>query len=260
MERTQYDWQHQYLVTPPEYPISANENHSTYDQFIQLRDTLIFSGKFYNNKAGKRLIVWDKWDGTTTNTIEIEEVQYFRQSFEPWFESDTTKISTLSLGQYITKWTTWTATYPEMTCTINKDGHYRLTHKEQMLNLDSNISKVYCYVNHHHQVVDGQGNITWQEIPRAVFDWEWSFSKTFTGSVSTDEGSGTSSTTVSFKLWEIIQKMTAFGYIEVDIKKWDWLELIMEDQNGNRINSSTYTQQLSNWRCIEYLWTPYTDI
>ena len=51
MERTQYDGQHDYLVTPTEYPVGANENHSTYDQFIQLRDTLIFSGKYYNDKA-----------------------------------------------------------------------------------------------------------------------------------------------------------------------------------------------------------------
>jgi len=260
MERTQYDWQHQYLVTPQEYPISANENHSTYDQFIQLRDTLIFTWKFYNNKAGKRLIVWDKWDGTTTNTIEIEENQYFRQSIEPWFESDSTKITTLSLGKYITKGSVWTPVYPELTCTINKDWHYRMTHKEEIYNLTGQISKVYCYVNHHHQVKDAQWNITWQEIPRAVFDWEWSFSKTFTGSVTTDEGSGTASTTVSFNLWDIIQKMTAFGYIEADINKWDWLELVMEDQNWTRLNSTTYLQQFSNWWCIEYLWTPYTDI
>lgn len=256
MERTQFDWKHQYLATPTEYPISANENHSTYDQFIQLRDTLIFSGKYYNDKAGKRLIVWDKGDGTTTNTIEIEEIEYFRQSIEPWFETDSTKIGTVSLGKYVTKWTTGQPMYPELTCTINKDWHYRITHKEEIYNLTAQTSKVYCYVNHHHQVKDAQWNITWQEIPRAVFDWEWS--GTLTWNTTWTDPNGNCS--VTFTLWQLIQKMTAFGYIEVDLPKWDWLELVMEDQNGTRFNSTTYLQQFSNWWCVEYLWNPYTDI
>ena len=256
MERTQYDWQHQYLTTPPEYPISANENHSTYDQFIQLRDTLIFTWKYYNDKAGKRLIVWDKWDWTTTNTIEIEENQYFRQTIEPWFESDTSKITTLSLGKYITKGTTWQPMYPELTCTINKDWHYRITHKEEIIGLTNQISKVYCYVNHHHQVKDAQWNITWQEIPRAVFDWEWSGTLTWQTTGTDPNGS----CSVTFTLGQLFQKMTAFGYIEADINKWDWLELVMEDQNGTRLDSTTHLQNFSNWWCVEYLWTPYTDI
>lgn len=256
MERTQYDWKHQYIATPTEYPISANENHSTYDQFIQLRDTLIFSGKYYNDKAGKRLIVWDKWDWTTTNTIEIEELQYFKQSFEPWYESDSTNITTYSYGKYITKWTTASATIPELTCTINKDWHYWIEWKIQLYQMTSDISKVYWYVKHHHQTTNEQGQTTWVEIPRAVFDYEWSFSKSF--SVSTSGGSG--STTVSFNIWDIFQKITPMWYIDVDMKKWDWLEFMIEDQNWNRIDSTTYMQPISNRWSVAYLWTPYEDI
>jgi hypothetical protein len=43
MHWIQEDGQHDYLATPQEYPFSNNEPHSTYDQFIQLRDTLIFT-------------------------------------------------------------------------------------------------------------------------------------------------------------------------------------------------------------------------
>lgn len=43
MKRTQNNKQFKYNLAPTEYPIEMNEKHSTYDQFIQLRDTLHFS-------------------------------------------------------------------------------------------------------------------------------------------------------------------------------------------------------------------------
>lgn len=48
-----------YNLTPlaQEIPIKNEELHSTYDQFIQLRDTLIFSSKQYAEHPGKKLIV-----------------------------------------------------------------------------------------------------------------------------------------------------------------------------------------------------------
>ena len=57
MDRLQEDWQHQYRATPLEYPISNNEAHSTYDQFIQLRDTLIMSNKYLINEKENN-IAW----------------------------------------------------------------------------------------------------------------------------------------------------------------------------------------------------------
>lgn len=261
MERTQYDWQHQYLVTPQEFNISANEAHSTYDQFIQLRDTLIHSWKYYNDKAGKRLIVWDKWDWTTTNTIEIEEYQYFKQSFEPWYESDSEKIKTQNLGKYVTQWAEWqTPTIPDLTCTINKDWHYWIQWKVELYQLTNQISKIYGYVNHHHQKINEQWQTEWQEIPRAVFDYEWSFTKEFTWSTTWTDPNGSCKVTVSFNIWDVFQKITPMWYIDADMVKWDWLEFVIEDQNWNRIDSTTYMQPNSNWWSVTYMWTPYEKI
>lgn len=260
MERTQYDWQHKYLVTPQEYPISDNNRPATYDQFIQLRDTLIFSGKYYNDKAWKRLIVWDKWDWTTTNTIEIEELQYFKQVFEPWYESDSTQIKTSSYGNYILPWAAWqTPTIPDMTCTINKDGHYWIQWKIELYQLNNTISKVYGYIKHHHQQLNQQWQITRVEIPRAVFDYECNFSKAYTWYTSWTQPNGSCSVTVSFVLWEIFQKLTPMWYIDVDMVKWDWLEFVIEDQNWNRIDSTAFMQPNSNRWTVTYMWTPYDN-
>lgn len=46
-----------YDLLPKGYEITENDVVSTYNQFIQLRDTFIFSKKKYPGKAGKRLIV-----------------------------------------------------------------------------------------------------------------------------------------------------------------------------------------------------------
>ena len=73
MERLLEDWQHDYRATPWEYPISNNNSPATYDQFITLRDTLIFSNKYYADKAWRSLIIWTKLDWTPTDTIEIRE-------------------------------------------------------------------------------------------------------------------------------------------------------------------------------------------
>jgi len=102
MKRTQDNSNFKYKVDPTEYPIQDNTVYSTYDQFIQLRDTLHFSGKQYSNHPGKKLIVGYKADGSTTQTVEVQEREYFRQAFEPGYENDNEKITTQILGDYIT--------------------------------------------------------------------------------------------------------------------------------------------------------------
>lgn len=62
MKRTQDNSQFKYRVDPNQYPIEDNTIHSTYDQFIQLRDTLVYSSKQYSNHPGKKLIVGYKAD------------------------------------------------------------------------------------------------------------------------------------------------------------------------------------------------------
>ena len=241
MERTQYDWQHDYLVTPWEYPIRANDANSTYDQFIQLRDTLIFSGKYYNDKASKKLCIWDNGDWTTTNTVEVRLPNYYRQDFNPWWQS--AENAPLVLGKYIMQIpadlisTMWT-----LSCLINKDGRYKIMHKEEVL-LSSSTDKVYCYVDVYRKDANDQYKIAikWWI---AVFDWEWAG--------------------WDYRLGQLFAKMTAQWSIETDLKKGDILVLRMKDQT---YNSSTWEpqgndlniQNNSNYWSIEYLDLPYNN-
>ena len=115
--------------------------------------------------------------------------------------------------EYVSTWQ-----HPWISCEINKKGRYRIQHKEQFNNLSSSITRVHSYVTQH--------KADWTEQSRAVFDWEWNTP------------------------WEII-RITAFGYVECDLDKWDWLELKIEDQNGDDIMSETVNK--SNWLMVEYI-------
>lgn len=254
MERTQYDWKHQYLATPQEYPISANENHSTYDQFIQLRDTLIFTWKYYNDKASRKLCVGDKGDGSTTNTIEVWLPNYFRQWIQPdwaswWF---TTGI----LGNYITEVPadikTQDQRFGELSCMIQKDGHYRIMHKEEIL-LNANTNKVFCYVDVYRKNAQQQYEIQYKWWV-AVYDREGNTSLTTSG---TDPNG-----TVAITLGKLFKKMTAIAEQERDLKKGDILVLRFQDWTYNTTTweplwNPLTIQQDSNYWSIEYLDLPY---
>lgn len=267
MERTQYDWQHDYLATPWEYPISNNEAHSTYDQFIQLRDTLIFSGKYYNDKPWAKLIVWEQCE-----TIEVQYKNRAKMSFQPdyrtnperqvnpWDNSSPTAAMTLQEEWGYVTWL-WDPHLSQedqdiaqlfwndamMAFKINKDWHYVMFHKEEIL-LQPDSKKVYCFLDWYKYTWDPTNPYPQTWTPIAVFDWEWQFSKTF--SVSTSQWSG--SCTVSFKLWDIMQKMTAFGYNERNLNKKDVLVLKCidneKDQNPNELVYQTH----SNFVQINY--------
>lgn len=207
MDRLQEDWQHQYRATPLEYPISTNEAHSTYDQFIQLRDTLIMSNKYYADNAWRSLIIGVKTDWTPTDTIEIWKPNIFSQLFEP----DGTITPTEQWTYIASGW--HTSTNP-LSCEIVKTWRYIIQHKEQFINLDdTSITRILAYINQHH----------WnQEIPRAVFDREWNEAGFFS-------------------------KMTSFGYVECDLEKWDWLEFIYVDQNWVKIPDANIQQYSNWW-------------
>lgn len=268
MERTQYDWQHDYIATPQEFNISANEAHSTYDQFIQLRDTLIFSGKYYNDKRWAKLIV-----GDTCETIEVQYKNWMKMSFEPdyrtnperqvnpWENYSSTAAMTLQeeWGYVTWLWNPTLSTEDQaiaqrfwndaiMAFKINKDWHYLMFHKEEIL-LQPTNKKVYCFLEYFKYNKDTpQTPYPQSWIPIAVFDWEWEVSKTF--SVSTSEWSG--SCTVSFKLWELIQKMTAFGYNERNLNKNDVLVLRCIDNERDANPQELVYQTYSNFVQINY--------
>jgi hypothetical protein len=60
--------------------------------------------------------------------------------------------------------------------------------------------------------------------------------------------SGTINTNVSFTLWQIVQKMTSFGFNERDCKKGDQLILHCVDQDDNDLE----LQEFSNFWSIQY--------
>lgn len=255
-----------YDLLPKGYEITENDVVSTYNQFIQLRDTFIFSKKKYPGKAGKRLIVWDKWDWTDTGTIEVRENNYFRQNFQPtWISGDVeTKVLPEPSGGYITSVPdSLKAQYPtfgNLCCMIQKDWHYRIVHKEEVLPL-ATTKKVYCYVDIYRKNAQDTYEILYKWWV-AVFDWQWEVSKTFSGTCTTDEGSGTATITATFTLGELFQKVTAFGYQERDLKKWDVLVLRMKDARHDLntwepLGNDLIIQNDSNYRSIDYLDLPY---
>lgn len=197
MERLQEEWQHEYLATPIEYPISDNIRPATYDQFITLRDTLIYSDKYYAESAGRSLIIWTKLDGTATGTIEIREPNMFYQTFEPWGTTD----DSWNVWNYVK---TKTGGTNAKSCEIVKTWRYRIQHKEQFNSISSTTTRIHSYIVQH--------KTDWTTQDRAVFDWEWNTQ------------------------WEI-KRLTSFGYVECNLEKWDWLELKVENQSWTSIIS-----------------------
>ena len=59
MKRKQQSW-FNYIVTPPDYPSIDSSDNLMYDTFIKLRDTIVYSSKYYAENAGRSLIIWIK--------------------------------------------------------------------------------------------------------------------------------------------------------------------------------------------------------
>lgn len=230
MQRIQYDWNHDYLATPWEYPIDNNELHSTYDQFIQLRDTLIFSGKYYNDKAGAKLVVW-----ASKETIEVMYRNWYVLRYQTPSDMN---VEIYSAWPYVTRDQNQLSRFWPLHCVIQKDWRYRIAHKEEIL-LQSWQDKVYCYVDTYRK--DSQWNyqllFQWWS---AVFDWEWAW--------------------WDCTLADLFKKMTAFGYMDRDLKAWDVLVLRMKDEEADaqwepQWNDLTL-QPVSNWWSVEYIDLP----
>lgn len=156
MERKLEDWELWYKATLEDYPIADNVRPATYDQFITLRDTLVYTNKYYGSSAWRSLIIGTKLDWTPTNTIEIREPNMYYQTFEPWWSTDDSK----SVWTYTKAHGGWL-----IACDIVKTWRYRIQHKEQFNSLSS-VTRVRSYVVQH------KWDLTTQN--RAMFDWEWS--------------------------------------------------------------------------------------
>lgn len=286
MERTQFDWKHQYLATPTEYPISANENHSTYDQFIQLRDTLIFSGKYYNGKKGSKLVI-----GESEETVEVLWKNWFKLSFEPNIAPETTTIN-YHAGPYVeytpTEWdfSQWkflqahgydyakrVQNFWLISCRILEDWNYRIEYKVQVWSNATPIpawtTKIYAFVIRYKYNPASQyapwnvsmapakdvdpDNQTWDRFHIAVWDLQqkaWGASKTFSGKTTWTDPNGNCSVTVTFTLADLYTKVTAIWFNEADLNKNDVLAFHVVDQNLNSLDP--YIQANSNFFSVKY--------
>lgn len=136
---------------------------------------------------------------------------------------------------------------------INKDGHYLMFHKEEIL-LEATTNKVYCFLEYYKYNKDTPDNPYPQSwTPIAVFDWEWrNVAKTFNWKTTWTDPNWNCSVEVQFSLWELISKMTAFGYNERNLNKNDVLVLRCidneRDANPNELKYQTY----SNFVQINY--------
>lgn len=283
MERTQFDWKHQYLATPNEYPISANENHSTYDQFIQLRDTLIFSGKYYNWKKWSKLII-----GESEETVEVLWKNWFKLSFEPNIAPETTSIN-YHAWPYVeytpTEWdfSQWqflqlhsydyakrVQNFWLISCRILQDWNYRIEYKVQVWSNTTPIpawtTKIYAFVIRYKYLNDtlvprsiGAKDVdpdtqTWERFHIAVWDLQqkaWGASKTFSGNTSWTQPNWSCSVTVTLTLADLYTKITAIWFNEADLNKNDVLSFHVVDQDFNSLDP--YIQANSNFFSVKYL-------
>lgn len=230
----------QYDLEPIEYNFEDLEKHSTYDQFMSLRDTFVFSGKKYKGKAWSKLIVWEKEE-----TVEI----VYRNMFVARFDDTTATTSLVSVWPYVEQNRELISIYGPLCCEIKKDGRYIIAHKEQV-NVQSWQSKVYTYVDTYR---NGQLLNKWWTT---VFDRQ----AQWTLSWSTSEGGRCS---ISFKLGDIFQKITAFAYQERNLKAWDILVLRMKDAepdaDWNPQWNDLTLQGDSNWWSVEYKEIPLSN-
>ena len=260
---------HNYDLIPTEYPITNNNAPMNIDQFIQLRDTLVYSWKKYPGKGWAKLII-----GEQEETVEIMYKNRAKMSFQPdyrtnperqenpWDEPSATASMTL---QEEWGYVTWLGSYnlsaedqaianlslfqndAMMAFKINKDGHYVMFHKEEIL-LTATTTKVYCFLDYYKYGANDISPYPTTGTPIAVFDWQGEVSKSF--SVTTSGWSG--SCTVSFTLGELIQKMTAFGYNERNLYKNDVLVLrCIDNEKTSNPNELVY-QRDSNFVQINY--------
>lgn len=235
---------HDYDLIQKDYPQGINNNPtSVYDQFIGLRDTLIDSDKKYPWKRGATLIIWNR-----ERSIEIKYKNRCKVSFDGDTANPTNLYADLE-WPYIEMDTT----YGQLGIIIKEDGRYRITHKMQIFP-NPNTERVLAYCDYYPINDDGTYPLGWQLI--AVYDIKGKFSKTFTGSISgTCHGewggsvSGSCSVNVNFKLWDIIQTITAFWYNERDMRRWDKMCFKAVDENDQPLA----LQGNSNFFSVEYL-------
>lgn len=243
---------HNYDLVNTEYPIWENIPTSDYNQFIQLRDTLVYSGKKYNGKAGCKLCIGEKEE-----TVEVQWNNMYRQLFDtialptenifvwPYVEFDSEIMGN--------------ANFWNLGWVIQKDWWYRLLYKIEVVPT-AQTNKVYTYFDIYRKK---ENPTEWDTFPyvltepgwTAVFDRECN--TTLSGTTSGTDPNGTC--TVPFTLWELFKKLTAFWYIEKNLNKGDVVVLRAKDAerwtNPLPAWNDLAFQAGSNYLSIEYIGT-----
>ena len=235
MQRNKILDRYRFNVTPNDGITPESEwLHSTYDQFIQLRDTLLFSWKQYSGKAGCTLVVWEKEE-----TIEVQWKNRFHLWFEPGFDNFQPYQEGLTLnreGPYVTwladssKDAWYFARFGVLAVRINEAWHYQLNHREQVIPRND-TTEVNGYIYQYIKKPDGTyynnpGDEQYR-IKRAVFQ------RAIDPTVTTT--------------------LTCQGYLELNLNKDDILVLQCEDQNGVTFLNNSDIQENSNYMQVKYL-------
>lgn len=232
---------HNYDLLPKEYPITDNRTTNTYDQFIMLRDTLVYSKKYYEWKAWATLIV-----GQLENTVEVKRQNMWKQKMNSWWRwGDKTQLDRQLQGPYVEQLPVeMVSEFGTLSIRVLEDWYYRIMHKEEVINIPDGAKKVYCYVEHYEQ--DQNGNyprdpdteelLPWNPI--AVFDRE-------------------SKSGADYMIGDLFEKMTSFGIIERNLKRWDILALRMVylDENDEYQDVTLQDNRSNRWS-VEYLNLP----
>lgn len=218
-----------YDLIPKQFDINQPKLSNIYDQFMQLRDTLVYSKKTYSWKAGSVLVI-----GDTEETVEVITRNRFIQKLNPDRETDPNAIQTILQGPYVTQKGIDTSTYWYASCKITKSGYYKVTHKIEIVNIPTGTSRIYVYVERLPMNAQGWYGAPGTGTPIAVYDDE----------------SGT------YTFDEMYTKKITIGTVDTNLEEWDLLRLVVEDQNGDPLPLQSYR---SNRWTVDYINLPLNE-
>lgn len=218
-----------YDLLGKEYPIEENRITNTYDQFIMLRDTLVYSKKYYKGKAWSVLVIWD-----TEETVEIIYRNRFLQKLNPNRRTDPNDIQTILQWPYVTQEWIDTATYWLASCKVVKAGYYSITHKAEIVNIPAGTTEIRVYVERLPMDSQGWYGAPGTGTPLALYnDISW---------------------TITFD--QLYSKKTTIGTVEANLEEGDLLRFIAVDQNGNPLSLRQYR---SNRWTVDYINLPLNE-
>ena len=218
-----------YDILPKQFDISQPKLMNVYDQFMQLRDTLVYSKKTYSWKAGSVLVIWD-----TEETVEVITRNRFLQKLNPNRESDPSDIQTILQGPYVTQEGIDTSTYWYASCKVTKAGYYRITHKSELTNIPQWTTKIFVYVERLKMNAQGGYDAPGTGQPLAVYE-----------DVSN-----------TYPFDELYDKKMTLGMVDTNLEEGDLLRFVVEDQNGDPI---PLQWSWSNWWTVDYTNLPLNE-